>query len=188
MARASLGVAWQWIATVFSASVPTSLSAGHNLTSGPQLATHWLLLALTQSQSQVTLRLAVYGQLVRLGAKLFETHEKRLFFQLKPCGPIPYVTSSLTRGYIRRLQLLLAFASAVILRTESRRTHEYFTVSDSRLPQRGGSGHHIYIPPEAGWPNYTPRHRVTVSLPPTTRRATVEVFEAASTWASHDYF
>jgi hypothetical protein len=31
-----------------------------------------------------------------------------------------------------------------------------------------------------GWPSYTPRHWVPYSSPPTTRRATVEVFEAAS--------
>jgi hypothetical protein len=31
------------------------------------------------------------------------------------------------------------------------------------------------------WPNYIPRHWVPFSSPPTTRRATVEVFEPAST-------
>jgi hypothetical protein len=37
-------------------------------------------------------------------------------------------------------------------------------------------------PPVTGWPGYTPRHSVPYSSPPTTRRATVEVFEPASTW------
>jgi hypothetical protein len=32
-----------------------------------------------------------------------------------------------------------------------------------------------------GWPSYTPRHWVPFSSPPATRRATVEVFEPAST-------
>jgi hypothetical protein len=36
-------------------------------------------------------------------------------------------------------------------------------------------------PPGTGWPSYTPRHWVTFSSPLTTRRATVEVFEPAST-------
>jgi hypothetical protein len=36
-------------------------------------------------------------------------------------------------------------------------------------------------PPGTGWPSYTPRHWVPFSSPPTTRRATVEVFEPAST-------
>jgi hypothetical protein len=34
-----------------------------------------------------------------------------------------------------------------------------------------------------GWPSYTLRHWVPFSLPPTTRRATVEIFEPASTQA-----
>jgi hypothetical protein len=36
-------------------------------------------------------------------------------------------------------------------------------------------------PPGTGWPSYTPRHWFPFSSPPTTRRATVEVFEPAST-------
>jgi hypothetical protein len=34
--------------------------------------------------------------------------------------------------------------------------------------------------PGTGWPGYTPRHLVPFSSPPTTRRATVEVFEPTS--------
>jgi hypothetical protein len=65
------------------------------------------------------------------------------------CGAL-----SLMRGWVCRLQLLLALASAITLGSESRRTREHFTVSDSRFP---------------------------FSSPPTTRRATVEVFDPAST-------
>jgi hypothetical protein len=36
-------------------------------------------------------------------------------------------------------------------------------------------------PPRRRWPIYTPRHWVPFSSPPTTRRATVEVFDPAST-------
>jgi hypothetical protein len=36
-------------------------------------------------------------------------------------------------------------------------------------------------PPGIGWPSYNPRHWVPFSSPPTTRRATVEVFDPAST-------
>jgi hypothetical protein len=39
---------------------------------------------------------------------------------------------------------------------------------------------HLY-PPGTGWPSYTPGHWVPFSSPLTTRRATVEVFEPAST-------
>jgi hypothetical protein len=35
--------------------------------------------------------------------------------------------------------------------------------------------------PGTGWPGYTPRHWVPLSSPPMTSRATVEVFEPAST-------
>jgi hypothetical protein len=42
--------------------------------------------------------------------------------------------------------------------------------------------HPIFLyPPGTGWPNYTSKHWVPFSTPPTTRRATVEVFEFAST-------
>jgi hypothetical protein len=40
-------------------------------------------------------------------------------FQLNTCSYSPYVTSSLMRGWVCRLQLLLGLASAVILRSES---------------------------------------------------------------------
>jgi hypothetical protein len=53
-------------------------------------------------------------------------------FQLNTCGYSHYVTSSLTRGWVYRLQLLLALASAVILRSESRGTHDHMLVSQIR--------------------------------------------------------
>jgi hypothetical protein len=48
---------------------------------------------------------------------------------LHHCGHSPYVTSSLTRGWVCRLQLLLSLASAVILGTESRGTHDHILLS-----------------------------------------------------------
>jgi hypothetical protein len=53
-------------------------------------------------------------------------------FQLNPCYYSPYVTSCLTRGWARRLQLLLGLASAVILRSESRGTHDHILLSQIR--------------------------------------------------------
>jgi hypothetical protein len=47
-----------------------------------------------------------------------------VIFQLNTCGYSAYVTSSLTRGWVCRLQLLLVLASAAILRSEYRGTHE----------------------------------------------------------------
>jgi hypothetical protein len=71
------------------------------------------------------------------------------------CGYRPYVTSSLTRGWIYRLQLLLALASAVILGSESRRTHDRTLLSQIRdCPNLDSQV------PITGWPSYTPRHWV----------------------------
>jgi hypothetical protein len=130
---------------------------------------------------RVTLRLAVYRQSVRLGDKPLETHDQRLFFQLNPCGQSAYVTSSLTRRWFCCLQLLLVLASAVILGSESRGTHDHILRSQIRdSPTWRARSPYLY-PPGTGWPSYTPRHWVPFSSPPTTRRATVEVFEPAST-------
>jgi hypothetical protein len=84
------------------------------------------------------------------------------------------------RMHLCRLQLLLAFVSAVVLGSESRGTHDRIA-SDSRLPQPGGPGPRIYIPPGTGWSSYNPTHWVPFSSPPTIWRATVEVFVPAST-------
>jgi hypothetical protein len=72
--------------------------------------------------------LAVYCQLVSLGAKLLEIHDRYLF-QLNTCDYSPYVTSSLTIGWVCRLQLLMALARAVILGYESRGTHDHILLS-----------------------------------------------------------
>jgi hypothetical protein len=53
-------------------------------------------------------------------------------FQLNTCGYSPYVTSSLTKGCVCRLQLLPVLASAVILRSESRGTHDHILLSQIR--------------------------------------------------------
>jgi hypothetical protein len=51
----------------------------------------------------------------------------------------------------------------------------------SRLLQPGGPGLRIYIAQELCGPGYTRRQWVPFSSPPTSRRATVEVFDPAST-------
>jgi hypothetical protein len=68
---------------------------------------------------RVTLRIAVCRQSSRLGVKPLETHDHRIF-------------SSLMRGCVCCLQLLLAFASAVILGCESRWTHDHKLLSQIR--------------------------------------------------------
>jgi hypothetical protein len=81
----------------------------------------------------VTLRLAVYRQSVRLGDNPLSLTTS-IFFQLNTCCHSLYVTSSLRRGWVCRLQLLLVLASAVILVSKSRGTHDHmllFRIRDS---------------------------------------------------------
>jgi hypothetical protein len=95
-----------------------------------------------------TLRLAVYSQSVRLGAKPLKIHDQQIF-QLSTCGYNPCVTSSLTRGWVCSIQLLLDLASAVILGSDSNGTHGHILLSQIRdSPQPGGPGSRMYIPQE----------------------------------------
>jgi hypothetical protein len=86
------------------------------------------------------------------------------------------------RIWVCRLQFLLAFASAVILKSEPRRTHDHILLSHIRdSPQPGGPGSRIYIPQEENGPVIPPGHWVPYSLPPTTRRDRVGLFNPTST-------
>jgi hypothetical protein len=76
------------------------------------------------------------------------------FIQLNTCRS-PYVTSSLTRGWVCRLQLLPALVSRIILGSESH-SWPYFTLSDSRLSQPGGPDPRIYFPQWQGGPVIPP--------------------------------
>jgi hypothetical protein len=102
-----------------------------------------------------------------------ETHDQQLFL-LNTSGNSPYITSPLTRGWVCRLQLMLVLASAVILRSESRGTHNHILLSHMRDSPNLEAQIHVII---------SPTHRVPFSSPPTTPRATVEVFDSASTQA-----
>jgi hypothetical protein len=55
-----------------------------------------------------------------------------IFFQLNTCSHSPYVTSSLMRGWVCCLQLLLVLANAVILGSESRGMHGQILLSQIR--------------------------------------------------------
>jgi hypothetical protein len=99
------------------------------------------------------------------------------FFQLNSCFHSPYVTSSLARGWVCRLQLLMALVSspAGLMTTFYSLKFETFPTWRARSP-------YLY-PPGVGWPIYSPRHWVSFSSPRMTRRATVEVrvFDPTST-------
>jgi hypothetical protein len=90
------------------------------------------------------------------------------FFWLSTFRRSSYVTSSLTRGWVRRLQLLLVLASAVIFR---------YSCLRFKVPITWRARSPCLFSPGTWWPGYTPKHWVPFSSPPTTRRATVEVFD-----------
>jgi hypothetical protein len=97
-------------------------------------------------------------------------------FQLNTCS-----YSTLTRGWVCCLQVLLALASAVILRSKPRGTRDQILLSQIRdSPNLEGQVPYL-CPPGTGWPSCSPRHSVPLSSPPTTHRTMVEVFEPAST-------
>jgi hypothetical protein len=74
---------------------------------------------------RVTLLLQIYRKSVLLGDKsLVRLTTSNFIFQLNTCGYSLYVTSSLRIGWVCRLQLLLLLSSTVILRFESRGTHD----------------------------------------------------------------
>jgi hypothetical protein len=89
---------------------------------------------------------------------------------------------SLTRGWVCRLQLLLDLTSAVILGSESCRTHDHILLPQIRdTLNLEGQVSVFTFPKVQGGTVLPPRSRFPFSSPPTTRRATVEVFELPST-------
>jgi hypothetical protein len=89
------------------------------------------------------------------------------------------------RGWVSRLKFQLVLASAVILESESRLTHDHNLLSQTRkTPPTWSARSPCLYPPGTGWSSYIRRHWVPLSLPATTRRATVEVLEPALTLAA----
>jgi hypothetical protein len=62
----------------------------------------------------------------------WDSRHSNFFFQLNTWGYSPYVTPSLTRGWVCRLKLLLVLASAVILGSESRGSHDHILLFQIR--------------------------------------------------------
>jgi hypothetical protein len=74
------------------------------------------------------------------------------FFQPNSCGISPYVTSSLTIGCVYRLQLLLAFASTVILGSEFRERVIIFCCLIFETPSTWRARSPYLYPPGTGFP------------------------------------
>jgi hypothetical protein len=131
---------------------------------------------------RINLRLAAYRKSLHLGAKLLEEHDQRFFFpQLNPYGHSPHVTSSLTRGWVCRLLLLLGLASAVIFRSDSGGTHHHILLSQTRYSPNLEGQVPVFISLRNKVAQLYPQVLGSFSLSPTARRATVKVFDPAST-------
>jgi hypothetical protein len=103
------------------------------------------------------------------------------FRQLRVCY---FVAPSLTRGRVCNLLLLLVIASAVLLGSQSRGTHDDILLSQFlRLPQPGGPGPRIYIPQEQGGPVIPPGTGFPLCRLLRLAGNAVEVLFPASTWA-----
>jgi hypothetical protein len=130
----------------------------------PQLPTsHFSQLQLSTELVTVTVTLRLRftaKQFVLVGRPLKLTTS---IFLLNSCSDIPYVTSSVRRGWVCYLQLLLTLVGAVSLRSESRGTHDHFYCLRFDTPSTWRArSPHLYL---AGTvcPSYTPRHWVPFS-------------------------
>jgi hypothetical protein len=93
---------------------------------------------------RVTLRRAVYRQSFRLGAEPLKTHCQYFLSTEHLSCYSPYISSSLTRRWVCRIQLLLVIASTVIFVSESHGTHDHILLSQIReSPNLEGQ-----VPPE----------------------------------------
>jgi hypothetical protein len=105
---------------------------------------------------------------------------RRIFiFQPNTCGYSPYVTSSLKRGWVRRLQLLLALTSQSFTGPNPVGFMTFYCLIFETLPTWRTGSPYLY-PPRNRVTRLYHRHWVPFSWPPT-RRATVEVVNPAST-------
>jgi hypothetical protein len=81
----------------------------------------------------VTLRLVVYRQSVRLGAEPLKTHGQNVFLNWTPAVIVLiHISSSLTRGWVCHIQLLLALTSVFILGSESLGTRNHILLPQIR--------------------------------------------------------
>jgi hypothetical protein len=90
---------------------------------------HLLLCSLSESESELLYEWRFTANQFVLATCPF-TLTTTIYFQLNTCFHSPYVTSSLTRGWVCSSQLLLALASAVILRSDSRGTRDHILLSE----------------------------------------------------------
>jgi hypothetical protein len=72
-------------------------------------------------------------------------------FQLNTCGYSPYITSSLTKGWVCRLQLLLPLSSAVIPASEPHGIHDHILLPHIRDSPNPEGQVPVLYPPGTGF-------------------------------------
>jgi hypothetical protein len=82
--------------------------------------------------------------------------------QLNTCGYSSYVTSSLARGWVCRLQLLLCSPAQSFSSPSPAGLMTTFYCLRFETPSTWRTRSLYLYPPGTGWPNYTPRHWVLV--------------------------
>jgi hypothetical protein len=103
-----------------------------------------------------------------------------IFFQLNTCFHSPYVTSSLTIGWVCNLQSPLALIIAVILRSDSRGTRGHTLLPQIRTSPNLEGQTPIFISPRNRVAQLYPQELGSLFVVSTTYRATVEVFDLSS--------
>jgi hypothetical protein len=102
------------------------------------------------------------------------------------CVLCAYITSSPTRGRVYHLQLLLVLASAVTLRSESRRTHDHIFLSQIRDSLHLEGQVSVFIPPRKRVVQLYPQALGSRFVASYDSQGTMEVFGAASRRVIHD--
>jgi hypothetical protein len=138
--------------------------------SGTQL----IVSSVSQSQRQSYFK---NGGLLPISSPWRQVHwdPRSVFFQLNASCYSPYVSSSLTRAWVCRLQLLLAWPAQSFSGSSPVGLMATYYSLRFETPSTWWVRSPYLYPPGTGWPSYRPRHWVLFSLPPTTRMATVDM-------------
>jgi hypothetical protein len=120
--------------------------------------------SLTESESELLCGWRFSANQFVLATGLLRPTTSNFIFQLNTCGYSPYITSSLKRGWVCRLQLLLSSPAQSYSRpSPAGLMTTFYCLRFETPPTRNIRSPYLY-PPGAGWPGYTPRHWVPYSL------------------------
>jgi hypothetical protein len=117
---------------------------------------------------------------VRLGVKHPSAAQDQIFITVRQLRVCQCGVPSLTKELVCRLQLLLVLASAVILESQYRGSHDHILLSQIRGSLNLEGQVPVLISSKNRMAQLYPQALGSTSSPPTTSRSTVEVFEPTS--------